>query len=151
MVSKASHVLRVCIHWTHAYKVSDINESVQNDQTVSALAFIPSVYLLRLVLLLSSNLQLLLRMSVLSSWSSLLTNHASSTRSKQATHTDKQTITTKNKHQSKEKLRRGALNDTAIATIVTTRERLRTELSLNGHDYRGSKCNGEDDYMLVVF
>ena len=35
--------------------------------------------------------------------------------------------------------------------IVTTQERLRTELSLNGHDFRGSECNGEDDYTLVVF
>jgi len=38
-----------------------------------------------------------------------------------------------------------------IATTVTTQERLRTELSLSGHDFRGSKCNGEDDYTLVVF
>ena len=80
---------------------------------VPALAFIPGVYLLRNLWLLSSDLQLLLRLSVLSSWSSLLTNHASSTRSKQATQIDKQTITTKNKHQSKEKLRKSALNDTA--------------------------------------
>ena len=35
--------------------------------------------------------------------------------------------------------------------IVTTQERLRTELSLNGHDFRGSKCNRENDYTLVVF
>jgi hypothetical protein len=43
-----------------------------------------------------------------------LTNHASSTRSNQATQTDKQTIMTKNKHQSKEKLRKSALNDTTF-------------------------------------
>jgi len=38
-----------------------------------------------------------------------------------------------------------------VATIVTTQERLKKELSLIGHDFRGSKCNGEDDYTLVVF
>ena len=40
-------------------------------------------------------------------------NHASTTRSNQATQIDKQTIMTKNKQQSKEKLRKSALNDTA--------------------------------------
>jgi len=38
-----------------------------------------------------------------------------------------------------------------VATIMTTQERLRTELSLNGHGLRGSKCNREDDYTPVVF
>ena len=75
-----------------------------------------------------------------------------STRSNQTTRTDKQTITTKNKQQSKEKLRKEERTTPWLeATIVTTQERLRTELSLKRHDYRGSKCNREDNYTLVVF
>ena len=37
-----------------------------------------------------------------------------------------------------------------VATIVTTQERLRTDVSLNGHNFRGSKCNG-GNYTLDVF
>jgi len=70
--------------------------------------------------------------------------HASSTHSKQATQTDKQTITTKNEWQSKEKLRKSALND---PTCCYDRDNARTgekELSLNEHDYQGWQHNGED-------
>jgi len=35
-------------------------------------------------------------------------------------------------------------------TIKGTQEQLRTELSLNEHDFRGLKCNGEDNYTLVM-
>ena len=52
------------------------------------------------------------------------------------------------KQHKQTKLRKSALND--MATIVTTQERFRTKLSLSEHDFQGWKCNGEDNYTLVV-
>jgi len=66
---------------------------------------------------------------------------------KQHKQTNKQSRLRTNDKQKKA-LKESVLNDMAYCY---DRDGLRTELSLNGHDFRGSKCNGEDDYTLVVF
>jgi len=75
------------------------------------LPFIPSVQLLKILWLLSSDLYLLLQLSVLISWSSLLMKHASSTSTNQATQTNKQTWLRTDINQNKG-LKQSALNVT---------------------------------------